>query len=161
VKGATWTFSAFLVIGMMGMLMITFRSSWLLTEDVDDDKVYLAPVEYGQGQEVEYDPSKALSPLDGKEEFYGLEQAQVARGTGIAAGVATGAAVAGSITSDDGSGSNQIDMQQGTGDAAGSAGPMNVDSSDGSITKDTQHSPSEFDDNSWLDDSSVPAGAQY
>ena len=62
ITGVTWTFASFLVLGVMGMLMIMFRSSWLPTVHVDA-KFYLEePVE---GVEVEYEPHQSGSWVEG------------------------------------------------------------------------------------------------
>lgn len=38
IKGVTWTFAAFLVVGFMGTLMIMLRSSFLAVEELEDDE---------------------------------------------------------------------------------------------------------------------------
>ena len=74
ITGVTWTFASFLVLGVMGMLMIMFRSSWLPTVHVLDGKFYLEePVE---GVEVEYEPHQSGSWVEGAENAHVLDDEQ-------------------------------------------------------------------------------------
>lgn len=105
VQGVTWTFSAFLVIAMMGMLMITFRSSWLPTEELYDGKVSILPLDYEEGQHVQYQspqPEKFQEhdgDAEAPSEDVGGVDAAVA--TGVAVGAVAGAAVVGQSQSND------------------------------------------------------------
>lgn len=155
IEGVTWTFASFLVIAVFGMLMITFRSAYLPTQDADDDKFQaMGPMDYTAPYEVEYDPAKAL-PLEdgGAEESYGLEQAGnggANAATGVAVGAAaTGAAVAGVAVAT----SSMHDESNPQED-----GSQQVDGNQESIQ---QSHPASFDNANWLDDDTVPIGAQY
>jgi hypothetical protein len=157
VEGVTWTFASFLVIAVFGMLMITFRSAYLPTEDADDDKFQsMAPMDYTEAYEVEYDPSKALSVEDGgAEESYGLETgANVATGVAVGA-AATGAAVAGVAAA---TSSMQHDDPPGDYGNPQEDGSQQVDDNQESIQ---QSHPASFDNSNWLDDDTAPVGAQY
>jgi hypothetical protein len=93
VQGVTWTFAAFLVIAIFGMVMITFRTAYYPTQDADMEKLDNAPMEYNEALEVEYDPSRALSLQDSdtEESYYELEQTN-GDGANMATGVVAGAA---------------------------------------------------------------------
>jgi hypothetical protein len=91
VEGVTWAFSSFLVIGAMGMLMIMFRSAWLPTQYVDDEKVNSPTEEYVEEFEVEYSPYQAEQPPQDGQKACGVEESQIT-GVAVITDVATGAA---------------------------------------------------------------------
>jgi hypothetical protein len=125
VKAVTWAFSAFLVISIMGLLMITIRSSLYPTEFVEDIKFVGAPMEYVEEHEVGY-----VEPYHSEqfqEEAYGLEGAQ---NTG---GVAVGAAANEAINGEGGSSANENPFNE---------NPVN-------------EVADKFDNDSWLDIPSI------
>lgn len=157
VQGVTWTFASFLVIAVFGMLMITFRTAYLPTQDADAEKLQMAPMDYNE--EVEYNPSEALTPQDDDgnvEEAYGLEQADDT-GANVATGVAVGAAAAAGTAAVVGS-SMQKDDDDRVEDMNQQAS-VSQDTSDFHQSIQQEH-PRSFDDDNWLEDTS-PVGAQY
>jgi hypothetical protein len=88
VKGVTWCFSAFFVVAIMGMLMMTFRSSLRPTVFVEDIKFINAPMEFVEEHEVEYaEPSQREQPQD---EAYGIDEAKSTDGVPVVTGFAVG-----------------------------------------------------------------------
>lgn len=157
IQGVTWTFAAFLVIAVFGMLMITFRTAYFPTEIVEEDKLGMTPMDYNEAYEVEYDPAKALPLEDGAEEKYGLEKSNVSNVvTGISVGAATGAAVAAS-----GSSGRDDDVAD---DYSQQQASVQMDGSpQASVNQQSIQlgHPSSFDDANWLDDGSSPVASQY
>ena len=150
---------SFLVIGVMGMFMITFRTAYLPTQDAD--KSDSVPMEYNEAYEVEYNPSTALSPKDDAED-YGLEQADGNGGANVATGVAVGgpvgAEVAGAAVASSSMNDSMVDdLSQQTGGSQQADDSLQMDAS----KQDAQNNPSMFDDESWLNHPSEPVGAQY
>ena len=85
VKGATWVFSAFLIIAMMGMLMIMFQSVLHPTEFVEEGELVSRPMEYVEEHEITYEPHQVEKSLLNAE-MAGLNNAQpIAVITGVAA----------------------------------------------------------------------------
>jgi hypothetical protein len=142
------------------MLMITFRTAYMPTEDADTYKFHKeeTPMEYNEAMEVEYNPDRALSLKESNdvEESYGFaEQAGGDAGANVATGVAVGAA-----------------SGVGAGAAAYGSSSFHEDnvsqSADGSIQEaDSSQSPQQpqndasfFDTRDWLGDPGS-VGAQY
>lgn len=137
--------------------MITFRTAYLPTQDADAEKLQMAPMDYNE--EVEYNPSEALTPQgdDGNvEEAYGLEQAQDNTGANVATGVAVGAAAAAGTAAVVGSSMQNDDRVEDENPQAS----VSQDTSDFHQSIQQDH-PRSFDDDDWLDDTSSPVGAQY
>jgi hypothetical protein len=131
VKAVTWAFSAFLVISIMGLLMITIRSSLYPTEFVEEDKFVSAPMEYVEEHEVEYVEPYHAEQF--REEAYGLEEDQNTGGVAVVTGVAVGAAANEAINGEGGSSANENPFNE---------NPVN-------------EVANKFDDGSWLDIPSI------
>lgn len=86
-------------MAMMGLLMITFRSSWHPTEFVEEDKFVSAPMEYVEEHEVAYEPHQAeQSSQDAEMAWLTDEQNTVVP---VVTGVAVGAAISEAMSDED------------------------------------------------------------
>lgn len=154
VKGVTWAFASFLVIGLMGMLMIMFRSAWLPTTYSDDEKVSSPTVEHMEEIEVECAPYKTEPP----------PQEEQNTGVAVVTGVAAGAFVDEAYPTIENGGedsskafddSNWLEDTPTAPDLAGVAPGAAVNEAFPPIENGSGDAAKVFDDSNWLDDTTT------